>query len=210
MIVAVILAAGSASRMGELKQILPDARDTPLVVRAADAAMSAGCDEVVIVTGAQAERVRGVFDAWPSVPREAISFVHNPAFAKGMGGSLVVGIAAARAAGADHALVLLADQPLVSPSDLARLLEGVGNEDVSVAAALYDEVMGAPACFAARCFDALLDRAKTMKGGARSLLRSGALGQVVGVPMAHAAFDLDTPEDLERYRAHHQREKHDR
>jgi CTP:molybdopterin cytidylyltransferase MocA len=208
MVIGVILAAGSASRMGELKQVLPDESGVPLVVRAFDVAVQAGCLRVVVVTGASAERVRGAFgdvSARTTEEHEAIVFAHNPEHADGMGGSLVVGIEKARAMGADAAIVMLADQPLVSPSDLSKLLEGVGNGDVSVAAALYDGVIGVPACFAASCFDALLDRAKTTpgRGGARALLRSGALGQVLEVPMAHAAFDLDTPEDLERYRAHH-------
>jgi len=208
----VILAAGSAQRMGQLKQVLPDDDGVPLVVRAFELACAVAVSDehpiasVNIVTGHDDARVRACFDVDKNVKTRdhvELAFVHNPDYASGMGSSLEVGIRAAKEQGASCALVLLADQPLVRPRDLAALIEGARKEDVAVAAALYDEVLGAPACFTSPCFDVLIERASSTRGGARALLRSGALGQVLGVSMAHAAFDLDTPEDLERYRARH-------
>src|SRR5215210_5943542 len=54
---AVILAAGSSSRMGSPKQTL-QFRGQSLLRRAALAALDAGCRPVVVVTGAHAERCR--------------------------------------------------------------------------------------------------------------------------------------------------------
>ena len=54
---AVILAAGSSSRMGSPKQTL-QYRGESLLRRAALAALGAGCHPVIVVTGAYAELSR--------------------------------------------------------------------------------------------------------------------------------------------------------
>ncbi|MBW3635882.1 MAG: NTP transferase domain-containing protein, partial [Armatimonadetes bacterium] len=54
---AIILAAGSSSRMGSAKQILQFQGES-LLRRAALAALRAGCDPVIVVTGAGAELSR--------------------------------------------------------------------------------------------------------------------------------------------------------
>ncbi len=53
---AVVLAAGAASRMGAPKQLLPF-EGASLVRRAAQAAIAAGCEPVVVVTGSHAKEV---------------------------------------------------------------------------------------------------------------------------------------------------------
>ncbi|HEU4598045.1 MAG TPA: NTP transferase domain-containing protein, partial [Pyrinomonadaceae bacterium] len=55
---AVVLAAGSSSRMGTPKQLLPF-RGQTLLRRSALAALGAGCRPVIVVTGAHAEQTRG-------------------------------------------------------------------------------------------------------------------------------------------------------
>ena len=53
----VILAAGASSRMGQPKQLLPIAGDA-LVIRAAKAALDSSAWPVVVVLGANAEKIR--------------------------------------------------------------------------------------------------------------------------------------------------------
>src|SRR5829696_5848838 len=82
---AVILAAGSSSRMGTPKQTLQFQGDS-LLRRAALAPLGAGCRPVVVVTGAHAELCRRELDGLDV--REAF----NTIWETGMGSSVRAGI----------------------------------------------------------------------------------------------------------------------
>ena len=99
---AVLLAAGAGTRLGLGPKALLPFRGTTLLAHAADELLRGGCSEVVVVVGADAERVRTT--ALPTGCR----FVPNPRWEEGMGTSFAVGI---RAAGDGPVLVALVDQP---------------------------------------------------------------------------------------------------
>src|SRR5947199_3265430 len=63
--------------MGTPKLLLTH-RGVPLLRRAVDAAIRGGCDDVVVVLGADRERYLPVLKGTPARP------VHNPDFAQGM------------------------------------------------------------------------------------------------------------------------------
>lgn len=115
MIGAIVLAAGTSSRFGETKQIAR-VRGKPLAQHAIDAAAEAGVDEIVVVLGHDAERVRSTL-AYPLHAR----WVMNPSFASGIASSLATGLRAADG-GTDGAVVLLADQPGVTAQHVRMLI----------------------------------------------------------------------------------------
>src|SRR5215470_15636112 len=84
---AIILAAGAASRMGRPKQLL-DWGGRPLVRVAAETALAAGLDQVVVVVGHARDAVAAALDGLP------LRLVDNPAYAEGQSTSLRAGIAA--------------------------------------------------------------------------------------------------------------------
>ena len=104
MISALVLAAGEGTRFGGTKQ-LEILRDKPLVQHAVDAASGGGVDDIVVVLGHDALRVRDGLD----LP-EGARFVVNERYADGQSTSLAAGLRALdpRTKGA---VVLLADQP---------------------------------------------------------------------------------------------------
>lgn len=113
-IAAIVLAAGSASRFGSLKQ-LAEVEGTPLVARAVAAASEvAVLDPIVLVVGAEADRVRA------AVPDGRHRTVVCDDWQAGLSASLRTGIAAAGPV--DAAMILLADQPLVSSALVRRVL----------------------------------------------------------------------------------------
>src|SRR5438045_3195305 len=86
-IAAVILAAGASSRLGKPKQLL-GFRGHSLLRRAAEAALSAGCQPVVVVLGACLE---------PSVRELAglpVQVVENREWQEGIGSSVRTGVEA--------------------------------------------------------------------------------------------------------------------
>lgn len=113
-VAAIVLAAGAATRFGSVKQ-LAEVEDTPLVARAVQAATGvAVLDPVVVVVGAEAERVEA------AIPTGRHRTVVCETWADGLSASLRTGIAAAGPV--DAAMILLADQPLVSSALVRRVL----------------------------------------------------------------------------------------
>ena len=88
MISALVLAAGEGSRFGGTKQI-EIVRGKPLVQHAIDAATTADVDEVVVVLGHDALRVRDAL----SLPQRG-RYVVNDRFAEGQATSLATGLGA--------------------------------------------------------------------------------------------------------------------
>ena len=189
-IAAIILAAGAATRMGKLKQLLPFQGRT-LLAGSLRQAVEAGFEPIVIVLGAQAEIIREAFLEGPA------RIIENLAWQLGMGSSLAAAFRYLESlpADVDAAAVLLADQPLVTAHHLLQMAHLLARQDVSAVAAEYNSTMGVPAIFAREHFSTLaqIDPAT----GARGLLRSPGLN-VARFPLPEAAADIDTPEDFAR------------
>ncbi len=187
---AAILAAGPSSRFGRPKQLLQIAGDPVLSIAAANAAVVAG-PSVTVVVGAHAREVT------PALRQRAVSIAVNRAWEEGIASSIRAAVhAAPPACGA--LLLLLADQVAVTADDLRRLHAAWRRHPVLIAAALYGGAPGLPAIFPRWAFDDLLDLRGD--GDPRRVLRK-SVDRVVRVPMANAAIDLDTPEDLRIYEA---------
>jgi molybdenum cofactor cytidylyltransferase len=88
---------------------------------------------------------------------------------------------------------MLVDQAAVTAEDLKRLASAWRRQPDYIAAARYGTTTGVPAIFPRTTFSDLA----ALRGdiGARVLLQRNP-DRVVRVPMASAALDIDTPEDL--------------
>ncbi len=118
-IAAVVLAAGTSSRMGDMKLLLP-LGDRPVIARVVAAALATSAAPVAVVLGHEAERVRA------ALPSGRWGAVKNEDYASGMASSLRSGVAWLEAHEATEtllgALVLLGDQPLVSAAMVEQVL----------------------------------------------------------------------------------------
>ncbi len=112
---AIVLAAGSASRMGSQKQLLP-LGSKPLIQHTLENVRASEVSEIVVVLGSGAEAIRSYIPT-----HENVRVVVNEAFQAGMGSSLQRGLAELNAE-ADATLVVLADQPLVRARTLNRII----------------------------------------------------------------------------------------
>ncbi|MGF0116012.1 nucleotidyltransferase family protein [Promicromonospora sp. Marseille-Q5078] len=128
---AVLLAAGAGTRLGRgPKALLPHGWQgghggRPLVEHVVTVLLDGGCDTVVVVLGARADRVR----AQASLDVPGVRVVVNDSWETGMASSLRAGVAAALDAGGGpgggapaRVVVAHVDQPGVTPDDVARLL----------------------------------------------------------------------------------------
>ena len=191
MIAGVVLAAGGASRFGSAKQ-LADLDGVPLLQHAVDAMLAvAGVDPVVVVLGAEAQRVRDAVDF-----RSARSVVCAE-WAEGMAASLRCGVAAV--GDCDWAIVTLGDQPRVTPQVIAAVRDEARGAPVGTVAvrAMYDGVPGHPVALGR----AMLPRVAQLSGdvGARELLGSASIRTFEAGRLCDPV-DVDTPEELEGLR----------
>ncbi len=193
---AVILAAGSSSRLGRPKQLI-HYEGQPLLLRTALAARRAGVDSIIVVVGAFS---RVVGEAVIGVG--GLTVVANKGWRSGLASSLTAGLVAAKSLGLDGAMVLTADQPMIDVASLEKLLEQF-DEDQRVVAAAYDGIVGVPAIFGSEHFDALTNL--TGDEGAGRWLRSNA-DAVKEVPIPEAAVDIDTLADVARLQANENRD----
>jgi molybdenum cofactor cytidylyltransferase len=185
---AVVLAAGGSRRMGQTKQLLPIAGQ-PMVRRVVQAACQAGLAQVVVVVGAEGERVAEVLAGLE------VDIVHNPAWEQGMSTSLRAGLDALRPE-IEAALLVLADQPGLTPAMLRAVVNGYRTSRAPIVAPFYGGRRGNPVLFARALF-AELRQVEGDQGGRALLLRYEQ--EVVHVHMDDAAIllDVDTRQDYE-------------
>lgn len=187
---AVILAAGSSSRMGSPKQILPF-RGMSLLRRAALAALDAGCSPVIVVTGANAELSRRELDGLDV--REA----SNPRWETGMASSIVAGLEGLVGADADTeaAVFMVCDQPHVTAGVISGLVSAHRVTGRPVVASTYGGSFGVPALFSRSLFAEL---ARLEGGaGAKQVIQRYA-SEACFLPFQGGEVDVDTREDFSR------------
>ncbi|MGA9162348.1 MAG: nucleotidyltransferase family protein [Actinomycetota bacterium] len=191
MISALVLAAGQGKRFGGTKQ-LELVRGKPLVQHAVDAASEAGVDEVVVVLGHDAIRVRDAL-----VLPDRARFIVNERYAEGQSTSLASGLRALDPA-SGSALVLLADQPGIGAGHLRSLIEAYSDGGSEIVRIRFRDGPG-PAILARSVWDEA--SALTGDTGARVLFEAQP-GRVRWVTIDEdAPVDVDRRADLEGARA---------
>jgi CTP:molybdopterin cytidylyltransferase MocA len=184
-VAGVLLAAGSGSRLGQPKALVVLGGQS-LAARGIALLRAGGADPVIVVTGA-AELVDLADD---------VRCVHNPDWQTGMGSSLATGLAHVPS-GCDAAVVALADQPLVGPESVRRLI-AAHQAGASVAVACYDGQPRNPVLIGREYWPEVVALAAG-DVGARPFLR-GHPDLVSRVECADTGRpdDIDSPEDLAR------------
>ncbi len=181
----VLLAAGGGSRLGTPKAVV-ELGGRRLADRGADLLRDGGAEPVIVVLGAARVDVPGVLA------------VHNPDWATGMGSSLAAGL---RAVPEDcaAAVIALADQPLIGPGVVRRLIAAY-RAGAEVVAAAYDGKPRNPVLLARRHWPEVLATAVGDAGARPFLHAHPELVTAVECGDIGSPDDLDTPGDLARLR----------
>ncbi len=188
---AVILAAGESRRMGEAKQLLQLGGEA-LVTRAARLALESRASEVIVMTGAHADRVSAALQV---IGNSRLHIVHNPDWVAGQSTSVRAAVAAL-AAESMAVMFLPVDQPAVPVSLLRRGWRLWRSGADLVAPCVDGEIRGAPAIFDRQTWPQL----QTLTGdrGAGGLLKQGATVATLDTP-ASWLEDVDTPAAWQRF-----------
>jgi molybdenum cofactor cytidylyltransferase len=180
--------------MGKPKLLLPLA-GKPIVQHAVDTALGASVGEVVVVLGPDPEAVCAALR-----PDERLRFAVNDRSPEGQSTSLRAGLDAVDP-DAEAAVILLADQPSVSPSSLDAVLraaEGSLPPGVAAVQASYGGVPAHPTLFLRPVWSEVVEEGDH---GARNWIRTHPGRRILVELGGEAPEDVDTPEDYERVRA---------
>jgi molybdenum cofactor cytidylyltransferase len=191
-IAALILAAGRSRRMGALNKLLADVGGEPMIARVADCVLATGARPIIVVTGHEADRVRAALGDRP------VTIVNNPDYGAGLSTSLRRAVEAAESLPepVDGAIVCLGDMPLVSRSELERLIAAFDPaEGRAICVPTHRGKQGNPILWGRAFFGEM----KEVSGdvGAKHLLGEHA-EKVAEVAMATNGVlaDIDTPDAL--------------
>jgi molybdenum cofactor cytidylyltransferase len=190
-VAGIVLAAGSATRMGRNKMLLRLGGES-LVRRCARSALAAGLDPVLVVLGHEADQVRA------ELAGLACTAVVNSEHLAGISSSLSAGVAALPP-GVEAAVVLLADMPFADDGLIGELMAAWRRSGAPLASARYGEVTAPPTLYHRALFPELVGGRGEGRG--REVVRRHRDRAVfVDRPEATLA-DVDVPEDFERARA---------
>jgi CTP:molybdopterin cytidylyltransferase MocA len=186
---AIVLAAGGGSRFGGGK-LLARLGGQPIIEAVLDNLREAPVDEVIVVVGADAERLREVCERYGVRP------VANEEWERGQSTSVLAGLRACDKK-SRAAVILLGDQPFVGADAVERLVAAFA-EGANVAVATYGGKRRNPVLFSREVWP-LLEAELAGDEGARSVLRRHP-ELVVEVPCEGVGnpADVDTREDLRR------------
>ena len=192
MIVGIILSAGESKRMGTPKQLLPWGK-TIILQQVIDNAAASHLEQILLVLGSHAGEIAGKITISPK-----IEIVVNHDFKEGMSSSVKCGIKNAPA-GADAFMLLLGDQPFISPAIINRLLDEYQTSKHGIVIPVYNGKHGHPVIFAAKYKQELLAIADQ---GAKAVVNNH-LQDILEVPLdaPEILTDIDTPQDYQKAKA---------
>jgi CTP:molybdopterin cytidylyltransferase MocA len=201
LVAGVLLAAGAGSRLGRPKALVVVGGQS-MARRGITLLRDGGADPVIVVTGATGPDtdVTGLGTGTGTGGRElGVISVHNPDWPTGMGSSLAVGLGAVPAE-CIAAVLALADQPLVGPQAVRRLMDAHA-AGASVAVACYEGRPRNPALISREYWPEVIALASG-DVGARPFLRTHRdLVTEVECGDTGRPDDVDSPEDLARIEA---------
>ncbi len=192
---AVILAAGSASRIGHRPKCLLELNGESLIQRAVHAALDAGIENNVVVLGHYAVHIA------PMAAQLPVTLVHNPTADAGLNASLHCGLRAL-APSLDTIVVMLADQPLIDGSDIDDLLRAYRERpaQTDVLVPTVNDLPGNPVVFNDAVRRSILRR-DNRYGCRQWQQENGERVYRWKTANDHYRIDIDTPDDIDAFRA---------
>ncbi|MBD1892770.1 nucleotidyltransferase family protein [Coleofasciculus sp. FACHB-SPT9] len=189
----IILAAGASTRMGTPKQLLMY-QGRSFLRHTAEVAIASLCQPIVVVLGADAERMK------PEVNLLPVQIVENPQWAEGMSSSIRVGIEALSNLNQNIEAVAIAlcDQPFISSQLLNQIVEAYQVTRRPIIASEYAGSLGVPALFSRALFPELTSL-KTTEGAKKIIKKYSP--EVFRIPFPEGAIDIDTPKDYQKFQA---------
>ncbi len=184
------MAAGSSSRMGRPKQLLPW-KNTSLIANEVEKSIQLKQVMTYVILGANFEVIKKEIAHFP------VEILHNKNWKLGMGSSISFGIQQTLKSkeNFEAVLITLVDQPLIDEAYLTSLISKFNqNQDAIIATAMKERI-GVPAIFPGQYFEELSGLNEDY--GARHVIKNYK-DQIITVDGKDKTDDIDT---IEQYKA---------
>lgn len=193
MISLIVLAAGKSARFGKNKLLYKIGEQT-VIEHVVENALGSKADEVILVLGYDAERVRRKLSGTDC------KFVYNAVFEEGQSSSVRIGAASA-AEDSEAVMILPGDIVLISSEAIDAVIEEYRRTGSPIVVAAHEGRFGHPILFDKTLLPEI-SQINEETQGLKALVRRHRK-QVRGVEVGSPAvlFDLDTEEDIERISA---------
>jgi molybdenum cofactor cytidylyltransferase len=189
--VAIILAAGSSSRMGQSKQLLKVGGES-LLRKTINAVRDSPVDQIAVVLGADLQMHQKEIADLP------VHSIFNADWEKGMGSSLKSGLRLMeeRYPACEAVLVTVCDQPLLTAVHVEKLISTYQSGKKPIVASCYSDSPGVPVLFGRLMFKKLYEMDD--RHGAKKIIKDAIeLTSLVDFP--EGAIDLDTLDDWKNF-----------
>src|SRR5690242_56747 len=185
MLSAIVLAAGSSKRMGNMNKLLLTYKGKAIIETTLENILASQLDEVIVITGYEAEKVKDIIKHLP------VTIIHNKDYVKGMTTSIQCGIESAKESGY---MICLGDMFTITTEEYALLKkvfeENVTSNSKSIYVPRYNNEKGNPVIFSA-CYKDLILEHEEMEG-CKAIVQANK-EQIYGVdmPSDHVLQDMD-------------------
>lgn len=196
--VLLILAAGSSSRLGQAKQLLPVSAEQTLLQRLIREAEKSAVDEIVVVLGHAYDQMKTSLQSFPQ-----IHLVINESWSQGMGSSIKAGLQfiEEHMTDWDGVIISVCDQPHLKAEHFSLLMEEGLKHHQPVASQYDKDSYGVPVFFPKSWSKRLLELPDDR--GAHFLLKKHK-DEIRSLPFPEGLVDIDTPDDWRNWLARDQ------
>jgi len=191
MISLVILAAGKSTRMKDNKLLLKSNSET-LIEHVVKAATRSSADEVVVVLGHEAEKIK------ERLARLKCKLVTNQDYMKGQSESVKVGLKAV-SRDADAVMILPADVALIDAQTINKIADEYRKSKMSIVIASHQKQSGHPILLDRQLFPEISQIDEGTLGLKAVINRHKAQIKYLEVGTEKALIDIDTQEEFEKH-----------
>jgi molybdenum cofactor cytidylyltransferase len=193
MLSLIVLAAGKSTRMRGRNKLLMKIDRKPMIRRVVENALSAKVDEVVVVLGFEAKKIRETLDDLPC------RFVMNKEYQKGQSGSVRTGLREIKE-GTEAVLILPGDVAMIDSRSINMVIEEYKNRGNMIVVASFSGRPGHPILFSKELFKEI-EQIEEETFGLKAVV-SQHEGEVSMVETGSECVlrDVDTPNDLKLLR----------
>lgn len=192
MLTAIVLAAGTSTRMGGTNKLLLAYKNKTVIATVTENIINAGIPEIIVVIGFEAEKIQQALRGLP------VQFVNNPVYAKGMTTSIQHGIQYAKGTGF---MVCLSDMVLITPQEYVLLNscfeEQLMFNEKCICIPRYSNENGNPVIFSSSYKQAILKH-KSMEGCKEIVQANKECIRFIEMGTPHILQDMDYPGDYEK------------
>lgn len=189
----IVLAAGKSTRMRGRNKLLTKIDGKAIIRKVVEAALNSKVDEVLVVVGWEAQRIRQALADLPC------RFILNKEFERGQSSSVKAGLKEVGEP-TQAILVLPGDIVRIDPGSINKVVDAYNSGNAPIIVASHQGRSGHPILLRRELFDEIAGIDEETFGLKSVVKKHADAIKYVETDSENALWDVDTPEDLKRIR----------